>query len=392
VFQRAERKKAYLKLALTGPSGSGKTFSALQLAFGLGQRIALVDTENGSGSLYAHLGAYDTAELASPFTVEKYIRAIEEAVRGRYDVLILDSISHAWAAEGGLLDKKGALDARGGNQYTNWAPITKEHEAFKSALLQSPIHLIATMRSKTEYVVEQTDRGKSAPRKVGLAPIQRDGMEYEFTVVLDIAADHSAAAGKDRTGIFDGLNGKITPEHGRQLAAWLNSGADPRPAPPPPRPTAQQPDETNRAYNNRTRAAVPPIPDPVTTPSGLTVNPGTGEVIATPKSLTRQKQEDRFHALLLEAERLNVFTEYSAARHLQLLDVESAPDAELADAIRELEPLCQTDAPDEDAAPADANACQQCHKAMTPAQITVSQHKFGAPLCPTCQKSASRAA
>lgn len=218
-FQRAERKRAWMKMALTGPSGSGKTYSALRLAFGLGKRVAVIDTENGSASLYADLGQYDVLEISPPFTVPKYREAIAEALAGGYDVLIIDSLTHAWAGEGGLLAQKEALDSRGGNQYTNWASITKLHEAFKASILQAPIHVVATMRSKTEYVVEQDQRGKSTPRKVGLAPIQRDGMEYEFTTVLDIALDHTAIPSKDRTGLFDGLNAVLTQEHGKTVAA-----------------------------------------------------------------------------------------------------------------------------------------------------------------------------
>lgn len=233
MFRRAERRKTYVKIALTGPSGSGKTYSALQLAFGLGARVALIDTENGSGSLYAHLGEYDTCELSPPFRVEAYQEAIRAATESGYDVLIIDSLTHAWAGEGGLLAQKEALDARGGNQFTNWASITKQHEAFKSALLHAPIHVLATMRSKAEYVIDQTDGRKSAPRKVGMAPIQRDGMEYEFMTVFDLAADHTAVATKDRTGLFEGLGARLTCADGAKIARWLAGGAEPAPEPEP---------------------------------------------------------------------------------------------------------------------------------------------------------------
>ncbi len=248
-FQKAERKRSWLKLAITGPSGSGKTYSALRLAFGLGKRIALIDTENGSASLYAQLGEYDTLEIGPPFTPERYRQAIQAAVAGGYDVLIVDSLSHAWAGEGGLLQEKEGLDARGGNSFTNWASITKKHEAFKASLLQAPIHTIATMRSKTEYVVDQSDGRKATPRKIGMAPIQRDGMEYEFSAVLDIAADHTAIASKDRTGLFAGLNGLVTEDHGRAIARWLEGGAtmgetaQPAPTTAAPPPTSNLPSE-----------------------------------------------------------------------------------------------------------------------------------------------------
>ena len=231
-FRKAERTQARLKIALTGPSGSGKTFSALLIAAGIGKRIAVVDTENKSASLYAGMDKgplagleFDTLEIDPPYTIAKYLEAIEAAERAGYDVLVIDSISHAWAGEGGLLDKKGALDQRAGsNSYTNWAPITKEHELFKARLLNSDLHLICTMRSKQDYILEVNDKGKSQPKKVGLAPIQRDGMEYEFTTVLDLAMDHNAAASKDRTGLFDGQVFKPAKETGAKIMKWLKAG------------------------------------------------------------------------------------------------------------------------------------------------------------------------
>ena len=230
-FTRAQRTQARLKIALTGPSGSGKTFSGLIIATGIGKRIAVVDTENGSASLYADMDkgplagiSFDTLEITPPYTMPKYLEAIEAAEKGGYDVLIIDSISHAWAGEGGLLDKKTALDARGGNSYTNWATITPEQERFKARILQADMHIICTMRSKQDYVLELNEKGKQAPRKVGLAPIQRDGMEYEFTTVLDLAMDHNAAASKDRTGLFDGQLFKPTKETGAKIMKWLKAG------------------------------------------------------------------------------------------------------------------------------------------------------------------------
>ena len=223
-FKKAEKKQAKLRLALTGPSGSGKTYSALLIASGIGKKIALIDTENHSASLYADEFQFDTLELDPPYTIDKYLNAIDTAVKAGYDVLIIDSISHAWAGEGGLLEKKAALDIRGGNSYTNWAGPTKEHEQFKSRLLNCDIHLIVTMRSKQDYVLEQNEKGKSAPRKVGLAPIQREGMEYEFTLVLDMAMDHNANVSKTRVKKYDGKLFKPDQKTGEDLLAWLMEG------------------------------------------------------------------------------------------------------------------------------------------------------------------------
>jgi hypothetical protein len=259
-FKKAERTQARLKIALTGPSGSGKTFSALIIAAGIGKKIAVVDTENGSASLYADMDkgplagiSFDTLEIVPPYTIGKYLEAIDAAEKAGYDVLVVDSISHAWAGEGGLLDKKTALDARGGNSYTNWATITPEQERFKARILQADMHIICTMRSKQDYVLELNEKGKQAPRKVGLAPIQRDGMEYEFTTVLDIAMDHNAAASKDRTGLFDGQIFKPTKETGVKIMKWLKAGkpvavsaplaATPKPETAAAKPLARVPDE-----------------------------------------------------------------------------------------------------------------------------------------------------
>lgn len=251
MFTKATRTRAHIKMAITGPSGSGKTLSALKIARGLAGdgKIALIDTENESASLYADATDFDTCPISAPFTTEKYITIINEAVKAGYSVLVIDSLTHAWAGEGGLLSQKESLDARGGNSFTNWASITKKQEMLKSALLQAPIHVIATMRSKQEYVIEQNG-GKSAPKKVGTAPIQRDGMEYEFTIVLDMAANHEFSASKDRTGLFDGKFEIPKESHGAAIRAWLESGAEPTQG------TVVNTSKTSNPYSDRFDALV----------------------------------------------------------------------------------------------------------------------------------------
>ena len=230
-FQKAERRQAKLRILITGPSGAGKTFSALLIASGIGKRIAVADSENRSASICADRTegplaglAFDIMDIEPPYTVDKFTAAIDAAIAAKYDVLILDSISHEWAGEGGLLSKKKALDQRGGNSYTNWAGITKEHEIFKARLINADIHLICTARSKQDYVLEMNEKGKQAPKKVGMAPIQRDGVEYEFTTAFDLAMDHNAVASKDRTSLFDGQVFKPTVETGKKILAWLMGG------------------------------------------------------------------------------------------------------------------------------------------------------------------------
>ncbi|WP_300831990.1 ATP-binding protein [uncultured Bilophila sp.] len=239
MFKRAERKKARLRLALCAPSGAGKTYSALLIAQGLGGRIAMIDTERGSGELYSHLCEYDVCQLEPPYTPRKYVEAIHEAERAGYSTIIIDSLSHAWAGQGGLLEEVDKRKGRG-NDFTAWRDITPMHNALVDAMLQSSCHIIATMRTKTAYEIVKDERtGKTKPVKVGLAPVQRDGLEYEFTVVLDIDIDkHVASASKDRTSLFDGERFVPSEETGRALLEWLESGAEPsiRPAPPQPRP------------------------------------------------------------------------------------------------------------------------------------------------------------
>lgn len=225
-FRKAVRKSAKLRVGLCGTAGSGKTMTALLLAFGIGGRIAVIDTENSSAELYAHLGNYDVCILQAPFTAQKYTDAIHAAEREGYDVIILDSITHAWAGEGGLLDLKDQItrNSRSGNSFTAWKDVTPLHRGFVEAMLQSRCHIIATMRSKTEYVIDTDDRGKSFPRKIGMAPIQREGMDYEFTLVFDLDANHIASASKDRTSLFTGKSFMPSVETGRQLKSWLDGG------------------------------------------------------------------------------------------------------------------------------------------------------------------------
>lgn len=220
-FVKATRKRAKLKLAITGPSGSGKTYSALRLAAGLTDKIAFIDSENGSASLYSDRFNFDVMDIAPPFTHEKFTAAIKEAVSAGYEAVIIDSASHFWE---GILEYKNKLDARGGNSYTNWNEAGVKFKDIISAVLQSPVHIICCMRSKMDYVMETNDKGKQAPKKVGLAPIMRDGIEYEFTTVFDVDMSHQAKTSKDRTGLFLDHIFQVTEETGKTLQAWMDSG------------------------------------------------------------------------------------------------------------------------------------------------------------------------
>ncbi|NCC04437.1 MAG: ATP-binding protein [Proteobacteria bacterium] len=221
MFRPAKRSSAKLRLALCGPSGSGKTYSALQIAKGLGGKIALIDTERGSGELYSDLCAYDVAQLTPPYTPARHIEAIRAAEKAGYDIVIVDSLSHAWSGPGGVLEMQDQAAKALKNSFAAWREITPEHNRLVDTLLQTDLNVIVTMRTKTAYEVQQ-DGGKTKVVKIGLAPVQREGLEYEFTVVLDLSIDgHVATGTKDRTGLFDGQHFVATEETGKMLGRWL---------------------------------------------------------------------------------------------------------------------------------------------------------------------------
>lgn len=228
MFRKAQRKQAKLRLAITGPAGSGKTYSALQLAFGLGGKIAMIDTENGSGDLYSHLGDYDIATMHAPYAPSKYLQGIQEAESSGYDIIIIDSLSHAWNGQGGLLDLQSKLAETKyrGNSYSAWRDITPLQNQLVDALISSSCHIIATMRSKTEYIQTENERGRTEIRKVGLAPVQREGIDYEFGTVFDLSQNHMAVVSKDRTGLFDDQIFTVSQDTGKLLRKWLDAGAE----------------------------------------------------------------------------------------------------------------------------------------------------------------------
>jgi hypothetical protein len=220
-LRTSERKKARIKMALQGCSGSGKTYSSLLLAYGLTNdwnKIAVIDSENGSADLYAHLGSYNVLNLNQEFSPEKYIEAIEVCEKAGIEVIIIDSISHAWDY---LLDVHANMP---GNSFTAWGKITPRQNAFIQKILQSSCHIIATMRTKQDYVLSEKN-GKMVPEKVGLKAVMRDGVDYEFTLVFDIDIKHFALASKDRTGLFiSSPEFKISADTGKRILNWCNSG------------------------------------------------------------------------------------------------------------------------------------------------------------------------
>lgn len=237
MFEAVTREKAKLRLALTGVSGSGKTLSALYIAFGLTgdwKKVALIDTEHQRGRFYAdredlNTGQYLYCDFTPPYSPERYKSLVREGAElvGPDGVVIVDSFSHAWNNEGGILEIKDAISKRQGqNSYTAWADAGKEQNALVNSILSVQCHSIVTMRSKMEYALELNDKGKQVPVKLGLSPVQRDDTEYEFDIVLNLSRNHTATASKDTT-FLDGYGAVITPELGEQLRLWLDKGEEP---------------------------------------------------------------------------------------------------------------------------------------------------------------------
>ena len=244
-FKKAKRTQSKLRLAIQGASGSGKTYGALLLAKGLNAgKIAVIDTERGSASLYAGMPGmpdFDVMDLTE-FNPEAYIAGIKEAEQAGYGVIVIDSITHEWNGAGGcleLVENIGRAKYRG-NSWAAWNDVTPRHRAFIDKILTSPCHIIATMRSKQDTIQTENDKGRKVVQKIGLKAEQREGVDYEFTTVFDITQEHICTVSKDRTNLFrDPFT--ISEETGKQIAAWLNSAdtEQDKPAPEKPKATAK---------------------------------------------------------------------------------------------------------------------------------------------------------
>lgn len=223
----AQRQQVRLRLGMSGASGFGKTYSALILAHGMTgdwSKIAVIDTENNSASLYANLGKYNVLSLTAPFSPERYIEAIKMCEDAGMEVIIVDSITHEWEGKGGCLEIVESL----GGKYQDWAKVTPRHQAFVQAILQSKCHVITTVRRKQDYDMVKGDNGRLSVTKVGTKEVTRDGFEYELTINFELINDkHLAKASKDRTGLFMGKpEFLITADTGKALLEWCNDGVD----------------------------------------------------------------------------------------------------------------------------------------------------------------------
>lgn len=231
-LRKATRLKAKIRLGLSAVSGGGKTYSAIMIAKGLASdlsKVAIIDTENGSADLYSHLGEYNVLPLNAPFTPEKYTEAIKTCEAAGMEVIIIDSITHEWDGKGGCLEIAETITqaSTSKNSYTAWAKVTPRHQAFIDAMLQSPAHIITTVRRKQDYEMSKGHDGKTTVQKAGLKEVTREGWEYELTVNLQLDTAHQAVASKDRTGLFAGKPEFIPSEStGKMIADWCESGLD----------------------------------------------------------------------------------------------------------------------------------------------------------------------
>ncbi|QAW39179.1 AAA family ATPase [Bacillus licheniformis] len=239
----AQREKEKAIVGFIGPSGSGKTAGALLVAYGMMReaypdasdkevwsKIGVVDTEHRRAKLYANLqfddvriGSFKHIDFTPPYTTERYQMALEAIKEAGAEVVIIDSLSHNWAGEGGIVEKHGEMQ---GNSFQNWGKLAPETTKLIKTLTQNDVHILATLRTKTEYVVEPNSEGKMALRKVGTKPVQKDEMEYEFMLNFNIGIDHLAETSKDNTRMFEGSSFKLNPEVGRKLYQWLELGID----------------------------------------------------------------------------------------------------------------------------------------------------------------------
>lgn len=227
-LRKATRQKAKIRLGLSAVSGGGKTYSALVIAKGMAggdfSKVAIIDTENNSADLYAHLGDYNVLPLSPPFTPERYAEAIKDCENAGMEVIIVDSITHEWNGKGGILEIHNSMT---GNSFTNWASLTPRHQKFIDAVLQSPCHMITTVRRKQDYEMTKDNNGKVKVEKGGLKEETRENWEYELTANLELDTKHNATASKDRTGLFMDKPHFIPSEDtGRMLREWCESGVE----------------------------------------------------------------------------------------------------------------------------------------------------------------------
>jgi hypothetical protein len=230
-LEKATRKQSKIKMSLAGRSGSGKTYSSLLLAYGLCNdfsKVCVIDTENKSSSLYSHLGSFNVINLTAPFHPDKYLEAIKLAEDAGMEVIIIDNATHAWSGKGGCLElhEKETAKMRIPNSFTAWANVTPLYQRYIDAIVNSSCHIICNLRSKTEYVMAERN-GKQVPQKIGMAPMMRDGFDFELTISFDLDQQHKAFCTKDRTCLFTNQEPfVISTDTGKKILEWCSSDTE----------------------------------------------------------------------------------------------------------------------------------------------------------------------
>lgn len=277
-FGKARREQVKIRVSISGPAGAGKTMSSLLMAYGLVKaenpnlseaelwdKICIIDTESGSGSLYVgqqvgttKIGEYNTIALTAPFEPAVFVDAIHMAEEHNMSVIIIDSLSHAWAGAGGALDQQGKIADRSGNSWSAWRTVTPQHNKLVDAMLQSTAHVIACMRAKMEYQQVVGDNGKKQIKAMGMGVVMKEGIEYEFGVSFMLDYNHVANATKDRTGMFDGKLFTIDPSTGAKIHEWLSSAkpADVAPAKAISAPTKADPESVPEVDPEQLKKAI----------------------------------------------------------------------------------------------------------------------------------------
>lgn len=302
-FRKATKSQARGRIAITGPAGSGKTWTALTLATAICKRVAVIDTEHGSASKYADTFSFDTLEL-DDFHPDSYIAAIKAAEEAGYDGLIIDSASHEWSGKGGCLELVdiAAVKDKGGNKWAAWSDVTPLHNRFIEAIHQCDMHVFTTYRSKMDYIQTQGANGKAKIERVGMAPITREGGEYEHDIVLDMDQSHNGVITKTRCAALDGeVFKKPGADLAKQILAWLTDGT-PQSEVPAPQFKQAQPAQAAEAVKPAQSAqpTQPAKPAPSTPP----LTNGNG---AKPKRApTRLELLSRYDTLAVQARELGI--------------------------------------------------------------------------------------
>jgi hypothetical protein len=309
VFAEAECEVLKIKLGLRGPSGSGKTFGAIKLAYGLCKdykKIFVVDTELSAGMVKRYTGPFMKTDLCAPYHPQKFLNCFEKAVELGADVIIFDSISHLWSGAGGFLDINSELAKAkfNNNTFAAWSHTTNLYYKpfIDKVIMQNDVHIIFTMRTKTDYAISTDDKNKTSVKKIGTKEDMRDGFEYELSLCFNLDEENIAYASKDRLNIFKGRFFMINETHGAEIADWLNS--NPSPPPPPP----QQPVEKIAEPEPST-----PVVSEPTTPEA---EPQTPAAVETSTNLTHNDVRKKESYLLY----INYYLPFLSSLSIKLLD------------------------------------------------------------------------